>query len=121
MFAVFKTGGKQYRVAADDKLQIGKINQKDVHDVIANAHDSCPRGRIASGDPLPYRYPPCAGGESVTGQGAPPLLGLGGVGQPGEHRAAEPSGQEGVDVTRGLQGGRRGLVRLAPPVPTLSP
>jgi len=25
MFAVFKTGGKQYRVAADDKLQIGKI------------------------------------------------------------------------------------------------
>jgi large subunit ribosomal protein L21 len=25
MFAVFKTGGKQYRVAADDKLQIDKI------------------------------------------------------------------------------------------------
>jgi len=25
MFAVFKTGGKQYRVAADDKLKVGKI------------------------------------------------------------------------------------------------
>src|SRR5579872_1514774 len=25
MFAVFKTGGKQYRVAADDVLQVGKI------------------------------------------------------------------------------------------------
>ena len=25
MFAVIKTGGKQYRVAADDKLQVGKV------------------------------------------------------------------------------------------------
>ena len=25
MFAVFKTGGKQYRVAADDKLQVEKL------------------------------------------------------------------------------------------------
>src|ERR1043166_3020750 len=25
MFAVIRTGGKQYRVAADDKLQIGKV------------------------------------------------------------------------------------------------
>ena len=36
----------------------------DVHDAIANAHDSCPRGRIVGRDPLPYRYPACAGGES---------------------------------------------------------
>ena len=35
----------------------------DVHDVIANGHDSCPRGRVAAGDPLFARYPPCAGRE----------------------------------------------------------
>jgi hypothetical protein len=36
----------------------------DVHDVIANAHDSCPRARVAARDPLPYRYPACAGSEA---------------------------------------------------------
>jgi hypothetical protein len=35
----------------------------DVHDAIANAHDSCPRARVAALDPLRYRYPPCSGGE----------------------------------------------------------
>jgi hypothetical protein len=37
----------------------------DVHDVIANGHDSCPRARIAAGDPLRFRYPACAGGETA--------------------------------------------------------
>jgi len=36
----------------------------DVHDVIANGHDSCPRARVAAGDPLRYRYPACPGGET---------------------------------------------------------
>jgi hypothetical protein len=35
----------------------------DVHDAIANAHDSCPRARVVARDPLPHRYPACAGGE----------------------------------------------------------
>jgi large subunit ribosomal protein L21 len=33
MFAVIKTGGKQYRVAADDKLQVGKV-AGEVGDII---------------------------------------------------------------------------------------
>ena len=38
---------------------------QDVHDVIANGHDSCPGARFAAGDPLRHRYPPCPGGENV--------------------------------------------------------
>ncbi|MGO8995591.1 MAG: hypothetical protein ACLQVI_19960 [Polyangiaceae bacterium] len=37
----------------------------DVHDVIANGRDSCPGARVASGDPLRYRYPACPGGETT--------------------------------------------------------
>jgi hypothetical protein len=43
----------------------------DVHDAIANGHDSCPRARVAAGDPLHYRYPPCPGREI-----APPNMAL---------------------------------------------
>jgi hypothetical protein len=35
-----------------------------IHDAVANGHDSCPRARVAAGDPLPYRFPACAGGET---------------------------------------------------------
>jgi hypothetical protein len=37
----------------------------DSHDVIANGHDSCPRGRVVAGDPLRFRFPACPGGETV--------------------------------------------------------
>jgi hypothetical protein len=37
----------------------------DVHDAIANGRDSCPRARIAAGDPLRFHYPPCPGRETV--------------------------------------------------------
>lgn len=40
----------------------------DVHDAIANGHDSCPRARIAAGDPLRYHYPPCPGREIAPSQ-----------------------------------------------------
>jgi hypothetical protein len=43
----------------------------DVHDVIANGHDSCPRARVAAGDPLRYRYPACPGGETAPQNVAP--------------------------------------------------
>jgi hypothetical protein len=39
----------------------------DVHDVIANGHDSCPRARVAAGDPLRFRFPACPGGETSPG------------------------------------------------------
>jgi hypothetical protein len=37
----------------------------DVHDAVANGHDSCPRSR-AAGDPLRARYPACTGGETAS-------------------------------------------------------
>jgi len=57
----------------------------EVHDVVANGHDSCPRARVVAPDPLWNRYPPCPGGErkppDVT-LVAPPVL------------PAEPAGEE---------------------------
>ncbi len=55
MFAVFKTGGKQYRVAADDLLKVDKIKGE-------------PGDIVAFGDVL------LVGGESVT-VGAPMIAG----------------------------------------------
>jgi hypothetical protein len=40
-------------------------NPIDVHDVIANGHDSCPRARVEAGDPLWHRYPACPGRETA--------------------------------------------------------
>jgi hypothetical protein len=46
-----------------------------IRDVIANGNDSCPRARVASGDPLRYRFPTCPGfGEAHPT--APNLLGF---------------------------------------------
>jgi hypothetical protein len=49
----------------------------DVHDVVANGHDSCPRARVVAPDPLWDRYPPCPGTErkppDVTPLAAPVL------------------------------------------------
>jgi hypothetical protein len=45
-----------------------------IRDVIANGNDSCPRARVASGDPLRYRFPTCPGfGEARPS--VPNLLG----------------------------------------------
>jgi large subunit ribosomal protein L21 len=55
MFAVFKTGGKQYRVAADDLLKVDKIKGE-------------PGTIVAFGEVL------VVGGESVT-LGAPTIVG----------------------------------------------
>ena len=53
--------------------------------------------------------------DARPGAVAPPFVGLGRVGQPDEHRTADPAIDERIDVARGLEGGRGGLVGLPPP------
>jgi hypothetical protein len=57
-----------------------------IRDVIANGNDSCPRGRVASGDPLRYRFPACPG----AGEARPSAPNLLGFGPPGSPRSSPP-------------------------------
>jgi large subunit ribosomal protein L21 len=60
MFAVIKTGGKQYRVAVEDKLQVARV--------AGNPGDVVEFGEVLVGGDTPTLGSPTVAGASVAGE-----------------------------------------------------